>query len=388
MSDKVTSDQAFEEIFDNLGEDDSGIDDMDQEEEQQEPEAKEEESEEEEQSAEPADEDVEEEEETDEEEDSETESDDSDEEEEEKSDKVVDKSDEELYNEWTEKPQKITVDGEEIEVTPKQALEDYQRKIASDKRFREASEMKKEAQTFWDRILEDPGEALVDRIVDEYCQGDRVRARAAVVQTLLEWMEPEREAAAIKDEKEKELYHREHALKVKQQETERQENLRLTKAERAADEEFATNLNKELMKAFRENSLPTDGKESRPLWNRAGILLQAFKDELPSYMQGDVAAIRREIVRNTADIVKQIRAERDEVLKEYISTLSPDELEKRFPDKAKELKKERVEKAKAKRSEKKKGNVTKKQKTKPPKAKSKIVSTEDYFNGLLDTVED
>ena len=378
MPDQMTTDQAFEDIFDNLGEEEA----EEQEEQEAEPEVKEEEPEKE-------DEEPEEEPEEEDSEDEPEEDEDSDEEEapeeesEEKDDKDVDK----LEQEWYNSPQKITIDGEELEVTPKQALEDYQRKEASDKRFREGAEAKKSAQTFWERILEDPGEALVDRIVDDYCEGDRVKARAAVVQTLLEWMEPEREAAAIEDEKEKELYYREHALKVKQQESERQENLRLTKAEREADAEFATNLNKELLKAFENNSLPTEGKESRPLWNRAGILLQAFKDELPSYVQGDVGAARREIVKNAQDIVKQIAAERDQVLKEYISTLSPDELEKRFPEKAKELKKERVEKAKAKRSTKKKGNVKKKQKTKPRK-KEKSTSTEDFFGSLLDNIED
>jgi len=378
MPDQMTTDQAFEDIFDNLGEEQA----EEQEEQEAEPEVKEEEPEKE-------DEEPEEEPEEEDSEDEPEEDEDSDEEEapeeesEEKDDKDVDK----LEQEWYNSPQKITIDGEELEVTPKQALEDYQRKEASDKRFREGAEAKKSAQTFWERILEDPGEALVDRIVDDYCEGDRVKARAAVVQTLLEWMEPEREAAAIEDEKEKELYYREHALKVKQQESERQENLRLTKAEREADAEFATNLNKELLKAFENNSLPTEGKESRPLWNRAGILLQAFKDELPSYVQGDVGAARREIVKNAQDIVKQIAAERDQVLKEYISTLSPDELEKRFPEKAKELKKERVEKAKAKRSTKKKGNVKKKQKTKPRK-KEKSTSTEDFFGSLLDNIED
>jgi hypothetical protein len=387
MPDQMTTDQAFEDIFDNLGEEDAP--EPEEEEQEAEPEVKEEEPEEKEEKSEDEEEDDAEEdteEDTDEDEDSDEEEA-LEEESEEKSEKDVDINVEELYNEWQDSPQKITIDGEELEVTPKQALEDYQRKEASDKRFREGAEAKKSAQTFWERILEDPGEALVDRIVDDYCEGDRVKARAAVVQTLLEWMEPEREAAAIDDEKEKELYYREHALKVKQQESERQENLRLTKAEREADAEFATNLNKELLKAFENNSLPTEGKESRPLWNRAGILLQAFKDELPSYVQGDVGAARREIVKNAQDIVKQIAAERDQVLKEYISTLSPDELEKRFPEKAKELKKERVEKAKAKRSTKKKGNVKKKQKTKPRK-KEKSTSTEDFFGSLLDNIED
>ena len=381
MPDPISTDDMISEALNSIEDDDVTIVKDDEAPEQEQEESQEEEEESEENSEEESDDEEESEDESTEEVED-AESDDEEEEEEEKVDKDLDT----LYNEWTQKPQKITVDGEEIEVTPQQALQDYQRKAASDKRFREASDMKKAAETFWDQLLDNPGEALVDRIVDEYCKGDRVKARAAVVQTLLEWMEPERQAAAIEDEKEKALFYREQALKVQQQETERQENLRLTRAEREADEEFSNNLRAELLKGFEENSLPADGKESRPLWNRAGAYLQAFKDELPSYMQDDINSMRREIIKHAREIVKQVASERDKALKDYLSTLSKDELEKRFPE---EAKKQRVEKAKNKRSQKKKGNVKKKQKEtsekidKIAKNKNKAISTTDLFEQLL-----
>lgn len=381
----VNTREMFDEIFDEIAEEESAAA---AEETKEEKEEEEESEEEEEVEAETPEEETDEKEEEDddavpegEEEESEEESEEEDKEDDEETDKKeVDKDEEEEY---TVEKRKITVDGEEIEVDSDTAFENYQRKTASDRRFKEAAESKKETEVFWDSILKNPGETLVDRIVDEFCAGDRVQARAVVVQNLLEWMAPERKAAAIEDDKEKDLFRREHEMEIRQQEADRRESVRVARADREAEEEFDTNLRKELLAGFKENDLPED---QIPIWKRATDLLKGLQAELPSSMQDDIAAIRSELVKNARRLVGEVAKEREQAIQDLVPTLSKDELVKRFPDLAQALKTERIAKAKKKRSKKRKGNVEKqqeqKQKSREKVAPTKTISTEELFRDM------
>ena len=304
--------------------------------------------------------------------------------EEESEEKEVDKEEKVEYTEESAK-RKITVDGEDIEVDVDTAFDNYQRKVASDRRFKEASTMKKETETFWESILAYPGETLVDRIVDEFCGGDRVQARAVVVQNLLEWMAPERKAHAIEDEKEKDLYRREYEMEVRQQEVDRREKVRTARQEREAEEEFDTNIRKELLAGFEEFNLP---EKELPIWKRATDLLKEYQVELPSNMQDDIVAIRTELVKNARRLVGQVAKEREQAIKDLVPTLSQDELVKHYPDIVKALKDERISKAKKKRSKKRKGNVVKQQEQKQKKLekigkpKNQLMTTDELFKDI------
>ena len=390
MPEAVTNTRAmFDDIFNEIAEEESAAaaeadtkEDV-VEEENTESDAVEEESEEEESYTEETEE-VKEEEEEETEEVEEEESKEEEEESEETEEKDVDKEEKVEYTENSDK-RKITVDGEDIEVDADTAFDNYQRKVASDRRFKEASTMKKESETFWESVLANPGETLVDRIVDEFCSGDRVQARAVVIQNLLEWMAPEREASAIEDEKEKDLFRREHEMKIRQQEADRREQVRVTRQEREADDEFDTNIRRELLAGFEEFDLP---EKELPIWKRATDLLKEYQIELPANMQDDIVAIRAELVKNARRLVGQVAKEREQAIKDLVPTLSQDELAKHYPDLVKALKRERVGKAKKKRSAKSKGNIAKKQEEKQKKLEKithpehQMMSTDELFKDM------
>lgn len=383
QTETMHTDDAFNAIFDEMAEEErvAAAAEEAKEEEQEEKKAEEKEKPEEEESKEEEskeeEEDV-----TEEEEETSEEEEEVEEEEEEKSVQDVDKEESKEYN-WSEHREKITVDGQESEVTLGEALENYQRKVASDKRFREAAEMKKETEVFWKRILAEPGEALVDRIVDEIAEGDRVKARAIVVQSLLEWMEPERQAYAIENEKEQELFLREHEMKLRQQEYDRQLTRREEERAIAETEEFTRDITKEITTGLKQCGLPI---EKTAIWQRVGDHLKDFRAELPSYIQEDVAATRRELIKQARAMCERVAAEEKTAI-EALPTLTDEELAKRNPQYAAFLKQQRIEKAREKRSTKKKGNVEKKkQETQEKKAEKKtkpsFVSTDELFRGL------
>jgi hypothetical protein len=306
---------------------------------------------------------------------------DEDEDEEETSEKELDKEEEIEYTLTGKESRTITVDGEETEVTVDEAFDRYQRKEASDRRFKEGAEAKKEAETFWENIYREPGETLVDRVCDEICDGDRVKARAIVVQNLLEWMAPECEAYNLEDEKERELATKMHELDVRTKETERQEARRLAKLEQQANEEFDNNIRAGILKGCQDNDLPIEDK----IWKAAIKNLKAYQEELPSYLQDDIRALRKELVQYAEKAVAQVARDRAEAIKNLVpKDLSLDDLKKHNPKLVAELKKERVRKAKEKRSQKRKGNAAKKleqkKKVKSRKSAPRYISTEEAFD--------
>ena len=310
---------------------------------------------------------------------------DEEEEDEETEELEVDKPEKEEYNGPPE-VHSVTIDGEDIKVDTEELRRGYQKAESSDRRFKEASQMKKDTQTFWKNILENPGEALVDRITDEFCGGDRVKARFNVVEALLEWMTPEREAAKIEDEKERNLYRRERDMELRQREIDRQGEKTQARVEQVADEEFSKNLQEELNKAFAKNSLPNQAA----IWNRTGKLLQEFEDELPGSIRDDTEAMRREVIKNSSVIVDQVARERNETKAALKSTLSKDELAELYPELKDALKQTKIDRVKKKRSKKKKGNAAKaKQELDEKKQKVGAQSTgpqrsDDVFRDLDD----
>jgi hypothetical protein len=206
-----------------------------------------------------------------------------------------------------------------------------------------------------------------------------------VVETLLEWMEPERVAYDIENEKEQEIYLREHAMKVRQQEWERQQRISEEQRAVAETEEFTKVIQSEIQAGLKEQNLPTD---QGALWTRVGEKLTDFRSELPSFIQEDVAATRRELIKQARTAVKQVAEERTAAIQATLpDTLSDDELAKRNPNYAKFLKQQRVDKAKKKRSTKKKGNVEKAKKKKEEQKKAtrpsrKFISTEELFREI------
>jgi len=390
MPDTVNTRDMLNEIFDDIADEDN-TDALaaaaeeekkeSEEEEESKEESKEEEEEEEEETEEEESEEEEEEEETEEEEE-ETEEKEAEKKEEEKEEKEVDKEKKEDYN--RDESRIIKVDGEEITVDTDTAFSNFQLKTASDRRFKEAAESKKETEVFWDSLLANPGDALVDRIVDEHCGGDRVKARGVVIQVLLDWMTPERQLAEIEDPKEQGILAREQAMDVRQQETERRESLRIQRQEQEADEEFDKKFTAELVKGFEDHNLPLS--ENR-LWRQAIEFSKNFQAELPASMSDDIVAIRAELVKNARQFMRQVADERSQAIKDYIGTLSEDEVAAKYPDIAKKRKKARIESVKKKRSKKKKGNAEKKLKQqeeqKAARTKPKIQSTDQLFKDMI-----
>ena len=352
------SHDMFGDIFDDIAEEESAAAKADIKEgtETEEPEEEETESEEEKEEVTPEEEETsEEEEEKEEESEEEDTEEDVEEEEEETEEKEVDKEEKVEYNEADE-IHEVTIDGKTSKVSLEELKRDYQKIQAADQRFKEAAQMRKANETFWENLLQNPGEAIVDRVTDEFCEGDRVRARGLVVESLLDWLAPEREAAKIEDEKERQLFERERALDLRQREEERQAEKNSALREQEADEEFDRNLRAELKAALKKHSLPED---QTAIWKRTGKLLQEFSDELPSSMQGDVEAMRAEVVKNAKYVVAQVAKERQETKDALKATLSPDELVEIYPELEDALKKTKIDKVKKKRSKKKKGNAEK-----------------------------
>jgi len=277
---------------------------------------------------------------------------------EEEVEKELDKKEEDEYNEADE-IHEVTIDGKTSKVSLEDLKRDYQKIQAADQRFKEAAQMRKSNEAFWENLLQNPGEAIVDRVTDEFCEGDRVRARGLVVESLLDWLAPEREAAKIEDEKERQLFERERALDLRQREEERQSEKTSAHREQEADEEFDKNLRSELHKALQKHSLPEDGDKSVPIWNRTRNLLREFKDALPSSMQGDVEAMRAEVVKNAKYVVAQIAEERKQTREDLKASHSLEDLSEIYPEIVPLLKQAKIDKVKKKRSKKKKGNAEK-----------------------------
>lgn len=303
---------------------------------------------------------------------------------EESEEKELDKSEKDDTIEIDEKAEihEIVVDGMTKKVSIEDLKRDSQKVLSADKKFKEASTMRKDNEVFWEKLLENPGEAIVDRITDEFCKGDRVKARSMVVESILEWLAPEREAAQIEDEKERNLFERERELTLRTRQTEREAEQAEVAQEREADAEFDRNLRSELAKAFKEYSLPED---RTAIWQRTGKLLQEFSDELPSSIQGDVEAMREEIVKNSRAVVAQVAKERNDTKDALKSTLSTDDLADMYPELREALKKTKIDKVKKKRSKKKSG-VAKKQQKEVEKKREEIgsirkpISTREAFD--------
>jgi hypothetical protein len=73
---------------------------------------------------------------------------------------------------------KIKVDGEEVEVTLDQAVREYRRRAAADKRFQEASEIRKSAEAVMEKLKTNPWEALRQLGIDpDKAAADRIMAK-------------------------------------------------------------------------------------------------------------------------------------------------------------------------------------------------------------------
>lgn len=73
---------------------------------------------------------------------------------------------------------KIKVDGEEVEITLDQAVREYRRRAAADKRFQEASAQRKAADDLMSKLKSDPWEALRELGVDpDKAASDRILAK-------------------------------------------------------------------------------------------------------------------------------------------------------------------------------------------------------------------
>lgn len=279
---------------------------------------------------------------------------------------------------------KVKEDGVEREVDKEELVRGYQRAQVSDQRFKDAKQVQKENEVFWTELMQNPGEALTNAVTDKYCNGDRVMARARVVDAMLTWLQPEREISEIQGEQEKILRQREHEIELRQLEFNRKQTQAEVRSERDAEAEFHNSMKAGLTEAFEKNSLPTD---QTAIWRKTGKLLEEFVDELPEAVRDDTKVVRAEMLKVTDRVVKQVAKEREEDARSIIPTLSADELERFFPEQSKLLKDAKIERVKKERSKKKPGTVKQKKKEVETKKQelevsTKMISTDDLFRDM------
>lgn len=261
---------------------------------------------------------------------------------------------------------KLKVDGRDVEVDDEELLRGYSTGKAANQRFQEAKQLHEQATSFYNAFLRSPGDALVDLVARQI--GDRTKARERVRDVFLEFLAPDLEESLIQDERERGIYRRERAIADRQAELDRkqaEENRRMSEAEMT---DFVGGVKTRIEAGLKKHGLPSRD----PIWMQAGQILDVALKAGQS---------REAVLEMVPQVMAEIAREREESAKKLVGTLSPDELQRMFPDAIAKLKADRIAAVKDARSKKTPASET----TIKPKSgrepKSKYKSWEEAFGG-------
>lgn len=266
---------------------------------------------------------------------------------------------------------KIPVDGVIHEATEEQLVREYGTAISSSQRFQESKQMREEAGEFFREYTGPKGfDALVEYHTPKL--GSRTLAREHVRDMALEWLAPDLEGASITDPREKALYEERRRINDEKIELDRTKKAEASARAKRQKAKFLDDLASGIRAGMKKHELPTDKKE---IWNAIGSLIDTA-------LQG--GAKREDVVRDVEGFVEKVAATRHKEAKALIPTLSKKELEKMFPEQAKELKeggrKDRVAKVRGRRKKKKAGAASSKQRRRSGKKEPQWVELHDAFD--------
>jgi hypothetical protein len=229
---------------------------------------------------------------------------------------------------------KVKIDGEEREVTDEELVRSYQLDRTSYKRFEEASQLKKDAQTFLDMIGKDARETMIRGLAAKH-GGDKQKGmkelRDLAVSEVRAMMEeeglsPEVRAARQKDS---ELSDREQELKAREEEIERGR----LEAEAAIHE---SKIEAELPEAMKKAGIEVYADTPKEKEKREFVIKAAI---LQVWQWADQNGIQMSF----EDCAREVKKQRTQSASEYAQTLSPDEFKRVFGKQYEALRKSEIE---------------------------------------------